>query len=196
MSLLLPSFPPVFFHTFHVSAIYNFSEFWNTWYSSCLEYFYSLLLYNPCHNKLSYGVLSEFCLSHRVSHSVWVLVHTRFVSALWASLVGIGFESKHEFAPSTVLLGLPLCPWTWAISSKSLQLHAAAAQVPTVLLGLLCPWTWGISSQPLQNRTAASPSANLIRKSLCCYLITPCTRSQPKDFYSSSSLCLESSSSR
>ena len=138
---------------------------------------------------------SDTVLSQSV-WGLWVLVHTRFVSALWASLVGIGFESKCEFAPSTVLLGLLLCPWTWAISSKSLQLHAAAAQVPTVLLGLLCPWTWGISSQPLQNRTAASPSANLIHKSLCCYLIMPCTRSQPKDFYSSSSLCLESSSSR
>ena len=47
----------------------------------------------------------------------WVLVHTRFAWALWASLAGMGFDSKREFAPPTVLLGLLLCPWTWGISS-------------------------------------------------------------------------------
>ena len=36
-------------------------------------------------------------------------------------------ESKHSFDPPTILLGLLLCPWTWGISSKSLQLHAATA---------------------------------------------------------------------
>ena len=51
----------------------------------------------------------------------WVLVSTRFVWALWASLVGVGFDSKGEFAPPTVLLGLLLCPWTWGISSQLLQ---------------------------------------------------------------------------
>ena len=51
----------------------------------------------------------------------WVLVHARFVWALWASLVGIGFDSEREFAPPTVLLGLLLCPWTWGISSQLLQ---------------------------------------------------------------------------
>ena len=35
------------------------------------------------------------------------------VSALWVSLVGMGFDSKHGFVPSTVLLGFLLCPWTW-----------------------------------------------------------------------------------
>ena len=39
-----------------------------------------------------------------------------------ASLVGMGFDSKCNFAHPTILLGL-LCSWTWAISSKSLQLH-------------------------------------------------------------------------
>ena len=29
-----------------------------------------------------------------------------------ASLAGVGFNSKHDSVPSTVLLGLLLCPWT------------------------------------------------------------------------------------
>ena len=37
-------------------------------------------------------------------------VHTRFVWALWASLVGMGFDSKCKFAPPTILQGLLLCP--------------------------------------------------------------------------------------
>ena len=51
----------------------------------------------------------------------WVVVHTRFVWALWASLAGMGFDSKHEFAPPTILLGLLLCPWTWGISTWPVQ---------------------------------------------------------------------------
>ena len=34
-------------------------------------------------------------------------------------LDGMGFDSKHEFAPTTILLGLLLCPWTWGISSDT-----------------------------------------------------------------------------
>ena len=45
----------------------------------------------------------------------WVLVHTRFVLALQVSLVGMGFDSKCSFSPSTILLGLLLCPWMWGI---------------------------------------------------------------------------------
>ena len=37
----------------------------------------------------------------------WVLVHTRFAWALWASLAGMGFDSKSEFTP------LPSC---WGFS--------------------------------------------------------------------------------
>ena len=37
----------------------------------------------------------------------------RFVWALWVSLAGMGFDSKCEFAPPTVLLELLLCPWLW-----------------------------------------------------------------------------------
>ena len=57
----------------------------------------------------------------------WVLVCTRFVWARRVSLVGMGFDSKCDFAPPTIFLGLLLCPWTWGISSKSLQHCTAAA---------------------------------------------------------------------
>ena len=46
------------------------------------------------------------------AHKVW---------ALWASLVGVGFDSKCDFTPPTIFLGL-LCPWTWGISSQPLQI--------------------------------------------------------------------------
>ena len=59
-----------------------------------------------------------------------VLVHMRYVWALWASLVGMGFDSKHDFAPPTVLLRLLLCPWMLAISSQSLQHCTAPAPAP------------------------------------------------------------------
>ena len=88
-------------------------------------------------------------LHRRHSHTVltqslwgpWVLVHTRFAWALWASLAGMGFDSKREFTPPTVLLGFLLCPWTWDISSQSRQCYAEAAPAPTGFLGLLYPWT-------------------------------------------------------
>ena len=50
---------------------------------------------------------------------LWVLGCTRFVWALWASLAGMGFDSKHVFAPPpTILLGLLLCLWMWGIFSQ------------------------------------------------------------------------------
>ena len=39
----------------------------------------------------------------------------RFIWALWASLAGMGFDSKWNFAPSSILLGLILCHWMWGI---------------------------------------------------------------------------------
>ena len=66
---------------------------------------------------------------------------------------GSGFDFKLKFAPSTILLGRLFCLWTWCVSSKSLQLCAAAAPAPTVLPGLLL-WMWGISSQLLQCHAA------------------------------------------
>ena len=97
-----------------------------------------------------------------VSEVLWVLVSSRYVWALWASLVDIGFDSKCDFAPPAILLGLLLCPWTWDISSKLLQHGKVTAPVPTILLGLLYPWTWGISSQPLQHRAAVAPENGII----------------------------------
>ena len=49
--------------------------------------------------------------------SLWGLwMHTRFYFwTLHASLAGMGFDSKHDFAPPTILLGLLLCPWMWGI---------------------------------------------------------------------------------
>ena len=60
----------------------------------------------------------QFCLS---LCGFLGLAHTRSVGALWASLAGMGFDSKCKFAPPTILLGLLLCPWTWGISSQQLQ---------------------------------------------------------------------------
>ena len=51
-------------------------------------------------------------LKHSSSQSLWglwVLVCTRFLWALWAFLVGMGFDSKCNFTPPTVLLGFLLC---------------------------------------------------------------------------------------
>ena len=38
-----------------------------------------------------------------------------FVCALQVSLVGLGFDSKCNFTPPTILLGILLCPWTQGI---------------------------------------------------------------------------------
>ena len=62
-----------------------------------------------------------------VSVGSWVLVHTKFIWALWTSLVGMGFDSNCEFTPPTIGLGLLLCLLTWVISSWLVQQSAAAA---------------------------------------------------------------------
>ena len=49
---------------------------------------------------------------------LWVLVYTRFVWALWAPLVGMGFDSKCDFAPPTILLEILLCPILEEISPE------------------------------------------------------------------------------
>ena len=41
--------------------------------------------------------------------------HKGFVWALWASLVGMGFDTTWDFTPPTIFLGLLLCPWMWGI---------------------------------------------------------------------------------
>ena len=50
----------------------------------------------------------------------------------------MGFDSKCDFAPPTILLGLLLCPWMWGISSKS----SSAAQPQLQFL----PSCWGFSA--------------------------------------------------
>ena len=42
---------------------------------------------------------------------LWVLMHIGFFSAIRVSLAGMGFDSKYDFTPPTILLGLLLCPW-------------------------------------------------------------------------------------
>ena len=69
----------------------------------------------------------------------------------------MGFDSKREFAPPTVLLGLLLCPWAWGISPQLLQCCAATAPVPTILLWFLWPWMWGTCSWLLQQSAAVTP---------------------------------------
>ena len=73
-----------------------------------------------------------FCLSlFGIPGSWW----TRFVWALWVSLEVMQFDSKCDFTPPTILLGLLLCTWTWSISSKSFQ-HCTAtapAQLPVYI---------------------------------------------------------------
>ena len=80
---------------------------------------------------------------------LWILVCTmlEYSEHLW----GLILNAILPLLQSYWSLGLPLCPWMWCISSKSLQRHSAATPAPTMLLGLLCPWTLYISSQPLQS---------------------------------------------
>ena len=61
------------------------------------------------HRRHSNTVLAQYlwCLL--------VLVHTRFGWALQVCLVGMGFDSKHDFAIPIVSLGLLLCPCMWGI---------------------------------------------------------------------------------
>ena len=46
---------------------------------------------------------------------LWVLVHTGFFSSPPNISGGRGFDSKRDFVPPTILLGLLLCPQTWGI---------------------------------------------------------------------------------
>ena len=69
----------------------------------------------PCSSPL---LSPQETLRHSSGQSLWglwALVYTRFVWALRVSLVGKGFDSKCDFTPPTILLGLLLCPWTWGI---------------------------------------------------------------------------------
>ena len=63
----------------------------------------------PAPEEHSFGSVSVGSLGQETPQS------TRFVWALWASLLGIRFDSKCDFAPPTILLELLLCPWMWVI---------------------------------------------------------------------------------
>ena len=54
--------------------------------------------------------------------SLWgLLVCTRFCFRPLSILAGMGFDSKHDFVPPTVFLGLLLCPCTWGIFFDGIQ---------------------------------------------------------------------------
>ena len=107
--------------------------------------------------------LHRRCSNTVLSQSLWgpwVLVHTRFVWALSASLLGMRFDSKREF---------PLLPPCWGFSfalGRGVSPHSCCSTYRltgdslTLDVGYLLmtgpakysrrpwPWTWGISSWP------------------------------------------------
>ena len=98
----------------------SFEIFMPIWFTYNNEYLLFHHIQSPCpcgsplltpylHRRGSNKVLSQSLWG------LWVLVCTRFVWALWVSLVGKRFNSKHCFTSLAVLLGLLLCPWTWGI---------------------------------------------------------------------------------
>ena len=65
-----------------------------------------------------------------------------FVWTIWASLVGMEFDSKRDFTPPIILLGLLLCPWTWGIHTveyysamerNELSIHSTLGCIATEL---------------------------------------------------------------
>ena len=57
-----------------------------------------------------------------LAQSLWgLLVCTGFVWALRTVLAGIRFDSKHDFTPPTILLGLLLCSWMCGIFFGGIQ---------------------------------------------------------------------------
>ena len=78
----------------------------------------------------------------------WDLVGTRIVWALWASLVGMRFDSKCEFASPTILRALLLCPWTWSVSSQLLQCHLTGVSLNLDVGCLLTTAPWSAATAP------------------------------------------------
>ena len=64
-----------------------------------------------------------------------------FVWALWASLVGMGFDSKCNFTPPTILLGLLLCPWMWGIFFWWDYIQFSSVQSLSRVQLFATPWT-------------------------------------------------------
>ena len=82
------------------------------------------------HRRHSDTVLAQFLWG------LWILVHTRFVWALQASLACMGFDSKCNFVPPTIFLGLLLCLWMWGIFflvGSNILLSTVAQQIVVIL---------------------------------------------------------------
>ena len=78
----------------------------------------------PCSRGRCWPAALQETLKHSSPQSLWdlwVLVHGTFAWALQVSLAGMGFDSKHDFAPPTIFLGLLLYPWTWCIFFGGIQ---------------------------------------------------------------------------
>ena len=69
----------------------------------------------PCSSPLLTHTTAGDTVLAQFLWGLLVLVQTRFVWALRASLASMGFDSKCNFAPPTVFLGLLFCCWTWGI---------------------------------------------------------------------------------
>ena len=125
-----------FLNSARISSVQLFCSLW-VFCSAALWWGWDLLQEGSCHTLRVSGLLlpeplslrkatAEPCLCRRHSDTskaglaqyLWVSgswCAQRFVWALWVSLVGIGFDCKHDFSPLTILLGLLLCPLTWGI---------------------------------------------------------------------------------
>ena len=81
---------------------------------------------------------------------LWVLVCTMFVWALQASLVGMGFDSKRDFTPPTILLGLLPCCWIWGIIfvGSNILLPMFVQQQVVILEFLQKKMSTGLSTPP------------------------------------------------
>ena len=79
----------------------------------------------------------------------------------------MGFDSKCNFAPPTILLGLLFCPWMWDISSQSLQ-HPGKSLIQFLLMGGAvfppCSLSWG---QTIIKIMAAAAKSLQLCLSLC-----------------------------
>ena len=76
-----------------------------------------------------------------------------------------GVDSKHDFTPPTVLLGLLFCPCMWGISSKSFQCHTAADPARLLLVLSYCG-----HFPPLPTPSFLSPSLFLFVAFLLVFL--------------------------
>ena len=86
----------------------------------------------PLHQSTAGDTQTQFCLSLCGISGSWC------TQGLFESCGHLcQFDSKHEFMPPTIFLGLLLCPWMWGISSKSRQCWTTTTTAPATLLGLL-----------------------------------------------------------